>query len=112
MRSDLERPDSRERTGVVSLLVRLYWMLFGVIPVVAFTSQILAAGKTFGWADVRYGGALLAMIAARWIDLSRFGGTRADGSPATRNDLIRYAVIVLVAGSLTWLAVRLLAARP
>jgi hypothetical protein len=82
---------------------RLAWSLGGLALVVMLWVTILRGSVwTLTVRDALYWAAVLGMIAARHIDVSRYLGSRITGEPATARDVRRYAAGVLAASSLAW----------
>ena len=76
-------------------VVRIGWLVVGPATV-AVTTAILARNSdssVVGLSAV-YWGAVLAMIALRYLDVARLGGMTADGEPATKDDFRRYGAWV------------------
>ncbi len=92
-------------------VLRLYWMLGGNLALVLILAA--APGNAGGWDvgpwDGVYGAVVLSLVAARALDLARYGGTRADGSPAAQGDGLRYALVWPAVMLGAWIAARLLA---
>ncbi|MCC7385536.1 MAG: hypothetical protein IT384_27040 [Deltaproteobacteria bacterium] len=62
-------------------------------------TAILIAAETDGRPSVRdavAGGLALSMLAARYLDISRFAGSTADGERATMSHYRKYAIKVVV----------------
>lgn len=87
----------------VSALVRLGWMVGGTLAMIVSGMSIAAQPSwTFGWRDVVFWSAALASIALRYLDVTRFAGETADGQPATRADLARYAAGLCLTAAVAW----------
>jgi len=102
-----ESRDSRSAAAVpvarATVLPRLYWMLLGPALIVVTAALITKhTSWSLGWRDIVFWGAIGSLIAVRHLDAKRFGGASADGTPVTRHDLRRHAVIVAAAGLLLW----------
>jgi hypothetical protein len=81
--------------------LRVIWMGLGNLGLAAVAVTITQAGGRFSFRDGLYVVLIAALAGVRWLDITRYGGTTADGRPATRRDLWRYvAVLVAVAAGL------------
>jgi hypothetical protein len=96
---------SNSHAGIAAL-VRLGWMAFGVIAL-AITAMTMAAHPTWtlGWRDAAFWGTALVMGVLRYVDVTRFGGETADGTPATTRDLRNYLLGLTLAVSAAWAVV-------
>jgi|GEM_PF-1768706 len=84
-------------------LPRLYWMLLG--PALMVVTAALIAKHTswsLGWRDIVFWGAIGSLIGVRHLDVHRFGGKSADGTPVTGRDLRRHTMIIAAVGLLLW----------
>ncbi len=89
-----EPPASQNNSGC---LLRLYWMLFGNVFVLAAGAMLIKTGNF-----VLYGSIYLllvaSLIAARYFDITCCNGYKGDDSgPATKEDFRKYAGIVFSA---------------
>ena len=88
-------------------LMRLMWMAVGNLAIILCLVAIFhERASRIGGIDLLYGLAVLGTIAARYVDIVRFGGTTGDGAPATLADWRRHAVSLGAAAALAWLAAR------
>ena len=86
-------------------LLRLYWMSGGfLIAVLAGVSVVHHQGG-FSAVDVLYWAAILGVPVARYVDMQRFHGRRADGEPMTLADWRRFTIAVLIAGLIGWVII-------
>jgi hypothetical protein len=88
-------PESEGEPLGAGCAVRLLWLIAGPVAL-AFgaavvarhdTSSLLTAGSVF-W------GAVVAMVALRYWDVTRLGGQTSSGEPATPAHLKRYSITV------------------
>ena len=91
-------------------LLRMFWMIIGnsllfICAVYVLHYQI----RFISTVDLVYWMTILAMLAARYVDIRRFGGTTATGEPATPAHWRRYAVWLLVGALIIWIGIHLLA---
>lgn len=84
-------------------ILRIAWMW--ALPA-AFVS-ILLIGVQPAWTLGEIDAALVLVVLcgslARLADVESYGGTTAEGDPATRKDAIRYASSLVAATTLGWL---------
>jgi hypothetical protein len=101
---DAATAPSAIRTG--SVFLRFLWM--GSLPFLLLSAFILAdrPAWTFGLPDVAYWAIAIAAIVARIVDVVHFGGTTAEGEPATRRDLVRFVGLVALTSVVAWVAVQ------
>lgn len=86
------------------VFTRLYWMLIGPIAVFAAASLLIKHPSwSFGWRDLLFWAAIASVIGARWLDVRRYGGLNADGTPSTNEDVKRHAGILGGVGVAVWL---------
>lgn len=86
-----------------SVFLRLHWMLLGGAAL-ATCALLLFRGETsiVSIPSVAMWAVAVSMIAARWVDITRFHGLTADGEPATRGHFRRYALGVAAATAGLW----------
>jgi hypothetical protein len=87
-----------------SLLLRIFWMFIGNFVLIVSLLAI-AMGEEEGFfsiADVVFWVAVPLIIAARYVDIARYGGTNADGEPATLAHWRRYAIGLAVLSVVLW----------
>jgi hypothetical protein len=99
------RPVETTPTNPASVLLRIFWLLAGyiVIAILAlFISQ--SEGTTMlSLMDPALWLVAALMIAARYVDITRYGGATSDGQPATLVHWRRYALLVLAVAAVSWL---------
>lgn len=85
--------------------VRFFWMLVGNI-VLFFITISIAQHEPFNlsWRDAAFVGVVLALIAARFVDIAYLDGKTTEHQPASRSDWTRYATRLLAGGVAVWLA--------
>lgn len=101
--------DAGERGSPAGCFVRLAWLLIG--PAALFLSAAMIAdgrGPHHYGLDLVLFGVAAAMVALRYVDVTRLDGQRANGERATMADLRRYAGLIAVVtlvlwGGATWL---------
>jgi len=98
-------PPADPASPIAGCLARFVWMLGGFAAVVITALTILFRPPwTLGARDAIFWIVVLAMVAARWVDVARYRGTTTDGRPATPRHVAIYAAIVLLASATLWLA--------
>jgi hypothetical protein len=85
-----------------NVLLRVVWM--GAIPFILLCIFLLADTETWtlGTVDIVLVLLVVGAVVARAIDALSYGGTTADGEPATRSHVIRYAIRVVVIAAVAW----------
>jgi len=99
MPETIERPSS----GAAGAFLRIYWMLLGPIVVVV-GAMIVARSDGFSWRDVLPWAAGVFLVVARYVDVTRYGGTTADGEPATTDHAKRFAAMAAAITVGAWLS--------
>ena len=96
---------SSQGTTGVGCLVRLFWFFGGNAILIVSAGYISQHRGSFlsVWDAVFWGTAILLM-AVRYLDITRLHGQTAAGGPATIGHWRRYAILLLGAASLAWLA--------
>ena len=84
-------------------LLRLIWMGIGNVAL-AFGAIHLAATDGSTEAHVLFGPTVVALFAARAIDVRVFQGMTTDGRPATTHHLVVYGVGLVFVSALLWTA--------
>jgi len=96
-------------TSAVGCLARLTWLLVGNFAL-GFCSVLIALGPSgLGLADIALWLCAGVVVAARWIDLTKYAGTTAEGAPATLAHWRRHAIIIGGATSSLWIAAHAIA---
>ncbi len=104
------RPTKDSHSSVVAALLRLFWMLLGYAVIVLLSLIIVVDSEGgFSWRDIAVGAVGLAIIAARYVDIARYRGDTAEGTPATMEHFRRYATRVAVGTPAVWGVAHLLA---
>jgi hypothetical protein len=81
---------SKQETGY-GCLIRLCWMLFGNIGLVAFAIVIAKHKVSFlSYADLGFGLVVLFLVGIRYIDIAKIEDTTASEKPASLTDWHRY----------------------
>jgi len=100
-------PDTAEPQPAVGCLLRLFWMMFGNVALLLAGMQV-AASERIGGADAIYGAVVLALILARYADVTWFRGMTNQAEPATKTHLRKYVLALVAVALLGWVAARLL----
>jgi hypothetical protein len=86
-------------------LLRLCWMLFGNIALVASAIFISEHRTSFlSGADVAFWGIALALAAIRYVDVAHCGGRTASGQPATMSTWRKYVALLGAFCAAIWAA--------
>ncbi len=96
-----------QSASIIGLLLRIVWLIAGNLAVVVCATLIatqpsegVTAGDLALWASVG------VSIGARYIDVSAFHGSTAEGAPATMADFRRYVVKLLLFATIAHAAAR------
>ena len=101
--------DSLEQSGGGCLL-RLSWLIAGnAVLLLAARSIAIGGGLLLTWADAVFWLAAGAMLAARYVDVTRFGGCTASGKPATLAHWRRYALLLCGGALAVWIVAHAIA---
>ncbi|MBI5481268.1 MAG: hypothetical protein HY906_20585 [Deltaproteobacteria bacterium] len=91
-------------------LLRLWWMMAGnAVLLFAAVYVVMAGGWRLSLADLVYWAAVVTLLGARFLDISRCRGTTASGGPATMSHWRRYAVLLLLLSVAMWAGAHLVA---
>jgi hypothetical protein len=86
--------------------LRLFWMLFGNAAIFILAVVIFLESRShITWRDALYGGLIVALIAARKIDITWYEGQTADGERANMTHFRRYARNLVFTAGLAWAAI-------
>ena len=91
-RSQNEAGPARRESSALALLARVYWMLFGIIPVALSALWIAQSEGTPSRADAAFLLSVLALVGVRYLDVAHLAGATAEGEPATIAHWRRYAI--------------------
>ena len=89
------------RTSLLALGLRIVWMFLGPVLLFILGALLMRRAGPSG-IDVAYGLTVLLLIVVRYLDISRFEGTRGDTQPATMSDFRRYAVGLATISLAAW----------
>jgi hypothetical protein len=94
-----------EEGSSAGCLLRLIWMGPGNIVLLFLAASISRMPSwSFSFWDVGFWLTVPALIAIRYLDVARFEGLTANGEPASRRDVRRYAVGLGLVALALWLA--------
>jgi hypothetical protein len=96
-----------EHDRLQGCLLRLFWMAFGNMALLALTLLIFER-HGFSLLDLAYWGIVVALGSARYADIARFQGLTTSGEPATTQHLRRYLLGLFLATAGLWLLVHAL----
>jgi hypothetical protein len=94
--SSAPTPDSK-----LALVLRFFWMLSGPVLLFVLAAMVIEQQR-FTWLDGVFAAALVGVIAARYVDVTRFHGSTADGAPAGRKELVRYTGLITLGAAALW----------
>jgi hypothetical protein len=100
---------SYENRTIPEMASRGFWMMLGPMLLVPFAFKIIEHGN--GWLtafDIAFLGTLLVMILARGFEFYKGHPRTAEGAPATREHLWRYALMVAIIGAVAWIVANVL----
>jgi hypothetical protein len=85
-----------------SVVLRVIWM--GAIPFILLCIFLLADAEkwTLGTVDVALALLVVGAVIARALDALKYGGTTADGEPATRAHVVAYAIRLVLIVAVAW----------
>lgn len=87
--------------GCAGLIARITWMMAGNAALAVIAVLILQAGSPSAL-DVFFWGVVVALLAVRYVDVTRLGGLTADGEPASIGHWRRYALYLVGATAALW----------
>ena len=90
------------RSSLVALFLRLCWMAIGPIALFAL-GGLIAQRSGFSAVDIGFGAALASVLLARFVDITQFEGTTADGEPTTPAYFWWYALRLVLGGGAAWM---------
>lgn len=106
MTSSSNGPDRSRRASGFAFLARVYWMLFGYVPVVASLPEVSRTDSSASLADLAYFASVAALLAVRLADIRWLAGTTSEGEPATLAHWRRYALTISLFAVVAWLVAR------
>lgn len=89
--------------------VHLFWMFGGgaiLLLCVFYVFDHSVRGLTL--IDLGYWLTVIAMVAARWVDIRTFHGDTATGEPATLSHWRKYSVNLVIVALAVWIIIHLL----
>lgn len=100
-------PTADQSTGCFGFLLRLFWMLGGVV-ILIFAGLDMVINGNRGPTIVIYWLTVVAIIVARLVDIRFFRGDTYDGKPATMRHWIRHAALLLASSCVFFMVLMLL----
>jgi hypothetical protein len=99
----MARPNPTRASSFMALILRLFWIIVGPVCLAALAALI---GQRSGYSaiDVAYAWAAALIVLARFVDIAHFGGSTADGRPASSAHFRAYALKVVVGAAALWAA--------
>lgn len=96
-------PTSDKQGGMLSLLLRVFWMLLGNIILFLIAFGIYDSGKKgLGLKDAFYWIILILLMLARFIDIKFLDGLTVRGSPASMSHWYRHIITLIICAGLLW----------
>ena len=93
-----------EHQSGLSLIARLFWMLFGnAILCILIVSILLREGRMFHTLDLVFWITVAALAFARYLDIKLWSGLTATGLPATMVHWTKYVTLLLICSTALWL---------
>lgn len=100
-------PTAGESPGCLGTLLRLFWMLGGVVILIfAGLDMVLKGNRAL--TIVLYWLTVVAIIAARFVDIRFFRGETCNGKPATMRNWITHIALLLASSCVLFLVFMLL----
>lgn len=99
----------RRPPSTLSVLARIYWMLFGYFPIAVSAASAAGVPEFPAPIDALYWASVVVLIGVRYWDVARLGGETADGDPATIQHWRRFSLRAIGFALLLWGSVRALA---
>jgi hypothetical protein len=99
-----------ESTPILSLFLRLYWMMIGHIVIAGLGCIIIFYHQDFSGLllNLLYFGAVLLNIAVRYIDIRYYKGQTAEAEPATMAHWRRFSLLVICYSIPLWVVALLI----
>lgn len=98
-------PADAETASANGCLTRLVWIFAGPMAALAYLLHLASSNTSFVSAQSLGFWALLGLlIAARYVDVTRYGGETTRGTTATLGDFKRYSVWLVLGGGAAWVA--------
>ena len=82
-------------------------MAFGNVLLMALAASV-ARSEGYTWHDAAMAGTVFALVAARYVDVTRYEGTTVYSKPADLGHVQRYAIVVSGFAAALWVTARLL----
>ncbi len=95
---------TRASSGAPAALARLYWMMGGNAALGFLLAFIAKSRPAFSSFDLAYWAVFASLIAVRYVDVTRLGGSTAEGTPATRAHWRRYSAVLSAICVAAWAA--------
>jgi hypothetical protein len=101
----------QEQTTFTGCFARLFWMGAGTVALLLLTALIAQKeALSLTLFDLGLWVVAAAMVAVRYLDISRLRGQTIEGQPATLADWRKYSVSLAVVTLALWIAAHLVAA--
>lgn len=90
-----------QSTGCLPVVLRTMWMGWGLVALILCAIK-MAEGPDSPASTILFLALTVALIAARYVDIARFGGETAHGEPADLSHWRRYAAGIVVLSASLW----------
>ena len=99
------RPDATDiDQSTAGSLLRMFWLAYGNAGLLIAAALVSKQPPwTYTVTDAIYGALVVALLLARFLDITRFGGLTSNNEPATKGHLVRYSVGLVVIATLLWI---------
>jgi hypothetical protein len=104
-RSESSAPGDRSDTDQPTMgeLLRMFWLVWGNAGLLLTVGMICREPAwTFSALDAVFWGLVIALLAARFFDITRFRGVTASNEPANTGHWLRYALKLVLISALLW----------
>jgi hypothetical protein len=91
-------------TNPLGAVVRVYWMLLGYGILGLCSGMIAKSGPLLSVRDVAFWAIVVSIIVVRYVDVTYFHGTTAEGEPSTTAHWRRYARRLILIAIAVWAA--------
>ncbi len=99
---------AKKSSGLPGMVARIYWMMVGHAVLAVLAMSLFKSGQEIGsWTDLAYLANVTGLLAVRYLDITRLGGSTADGQEASLTTWRRFAAAAVGFWTLVWIVVHL-----
>jgi len=92
-----------ETPALGGCLLRVFWLLVGnAILLLVAVMLLLESPWTIGLKDGLFWATAVAVVAARWVDVTHYGGRTAEGGEATLGHVGKHALTIGAGAAAIW----------